>query len=176
MPIQSLKRLIILSSALALILIFGASIVVAQESTKIAGKITAAFTDRKDVEVGDVIGHVISFSTSEGTNASAGENAFLEGAQVINYSMGDIVKGNGQQRGYIKISKGEDGAIAKWEHNLVTVMSADEQRSTSFEGKFTYTGGTGIYAGIKGGGTFKGQFTSPTEYVVNWLGEYTMGK
>jgi len=133
-------------------------------------------TDRKEADIGDVEGHVLSFTPSEGTNASIGEVPFLDGAQVMNYSVGDLVKGNGQQNGYITLIKGEDGAIAKWEQKVVTTMSDGDKPVTTFEGNFTYTGGMGKYAGIKGGGTYKGSFTSETEYVADWQGEYTLAK
>ena len=64
--------------------------------------------------------------------------------------------------------------ISKWEHQLTTVMTEEGTPSTTFEGTFTYTGGMGKYENIKGGGTYKGMFTSKTEYVVDWMGEYSL--
>jgi len=168
--------LIISLVVVSLALIFGLSVSMAEEMTKVSGKITASFTDEKKVEVGDVEGHEISFITSEGKNASTGKTMFLDGAQVINYSMGDILKGSGPQHGYIKVWKENDGMISKWEHNVVTVMTEEGMPSTTFEGTFTYTSGMGKFAKIKGGGTYKGMFVSKTEYVVEWLGEYSIVK
>jgi hypothetical protein len=68
----------------------------------------------------------------------------------------------------------EDGAICRWEHEVTTKMSEEGMAMTTFQGTFTYTGGLGKYAGIKGGGTYKGSFTSKTEYVVDWQGEYSL--
>lgn len=172
---QSLKHLIVLSLALSFVFFLSAA-VSAQEMMKISGKITAAYTDENIIEVGDVEGHTIAFIASEGTNASTGESAFLDGGKVMNYSMGDLVKGNGPQHGYVKLMMGEDGAICKWEHKVVTTMSGEGKPMISFEGKFTYTGGMGKYAGIKGGGTYKGSFVAEKEYVVDWQGEYALGE
>ena len=168
--------LIISLVVLSLVLIFGMSISIAGEMTKISGKITASYTDEKKVEVGDVEGHEISFTTSEGTNTNIGKNAFLDGATIINYSLGEMVKGTGQQHGYIKIMKEADGVICKWAHEVVTTFSEEGVPSIKFEGTFSYTKGMGKFAGISGGGTFKGSFISKTEYVVGWEGEYSLGK
>ena len=165
-----------LSIILTLVIFIGASVSFAGEMMKISGKITATFTDEQRVEIGDVEGHEIAFITSEGTNASTGDMQFLEGAKVINYSMGDIHMGSGPQHGYIKVWNENDGMISKWEHELVTVMTAEGMPSTTFKGTFTYTGGMGKYAKIKGGGTYTGKFISKTEYVVEWKGEYTLAK
>jgi hypothetical protein len=43
------------------------------------------------------------------------------------------------------------------------------------EGSWQYTGGTGTFSGITGGGTYKGRITSPTEVQVNWEGTYQLG-
>jgi len=168
----SLKQLIIALMVLAMVIFMGVSVSIAQEATKISGKITAAYTDQKKVEVGDVEGHDISFSTSEGKNASIGDNLFMDGAQVINYSMGDLIKGNGRQHGYIKLTQESDGVICKWEHGVVTTFSAEGAPSITFEGTFSYIKGMGKFAGIKGEGTFKGTFISQTEYAVEWQAEY----
>jgi len=170
------KHVAVVSLASILILIFAVPSCFAQEGTEVAGKITAAFTDQKNVEIGDVEGHVLSFATSEGTNASAGKNIFMDGAQVLNNSMGDLVKGSGPQHGYLKISKANDAIFVKWEHATTTVLSETGMPVTTFGGTFTYIGGTGQFVNIKGGGTFKGAFVSKTEYTVDWEGRYLIGK
>jgi hypothetical protein len=171
-----LKHLAVASAVLSIVIFAGVSVSIAGEMTKVSGKIIASYTDEKKVEVGDVEGHVISFSTSQGTNASAGKNVFLDGAAVTNYSMGDLVKGNGVQHGYIQIMKGDDGTICKWEHKVNTTFPKEGVPSITFSGTFTYTKGMGKFAGIKGGGTFKGSFVSEKEYAVEWEGEYSLEK
>jgi hypothetical protein len=171
---NSLRYPVLLAVMLVLIFIVGAAVSVAQDGTKVAGTITAAFTDRTDIEIGDMPGHIFSCAASEGTNKSTGENAFMDGAKAMNYSAGDLVNGNGNQNGYVKMMMGDDGAIAKWEHTITTTMGEGDQPMSTFKGTFTWTGGMGKYAGIKGKGTFEGKFTSPTEYTVDWQGEYTI--
>jgi len=168
-----MKKLLIV---LALVVFIGASVSMAGETIKVAGKITAAYTEKHEMEVGDVEGHIISFTTSEGSNASTGESQFLDGAQAINYALGDIVMGTGPQHGYVKMMMGDDGAVSKWEHNVVTTFAEDGTPSIAFEGKFTFSGGMGKFANITGSGTYKGMFASKTEYVVDWQGEYTLGE
>lgn len=159
-----------------LILIFAVGSCIAQEGTEVAGQITATFTDQKNIEIGDVEGHVFTFATSEGTNASAGKNIFMDGAQVVNYSTGDLIKGNGPQNGYLKITKASDTVFVKWEHKTATTLDKNGMPVTTFIGTFTFIGGTGQFANIKGGGNFKGAFVSKTEYTVDWEGRYSIGK
>ena len=172
----SLKQLIAAVMTITLVIFIGASVSVAGETIKVGGKITAVYTEKHEIEVGDVEGHIISFTTSEGTNTSTGESQFLDGGQATNYSLGDMVKGNGPQHGYVKLMMGEDGAVSKWKHNVVTTFAEDGTPSIAFEGKFTYSGGMGPFANISGGGEYRGAFVSKTEYVVEWHGEYSLGE
>jgi hypothetical protein len=42
------------------------------------------------------------------------------------------------------------------------------------EGSWKYTGGTGMYKGITGGGTYRSRMTSPTTVESNWQGNYEL--
>jgi len=42
-------------------------------------------------------------------------------------------------------------------------------------GTWKYSGGTGAFANISGGGTYKGRITSPTEVETGWEGNYQLG-
>ncbi|MCP4580610.1 MAG: hypothetical protein GY839_03275 [candidate division Zixibacteria bacterium] len=172
----SLKHLIAALMALTLVIFIGVSVSVAGKAIKAGGKIKASYTEQKEFEIGDVDGHRISFTTSEGINTSTGDIEMLDGASIINYSLDDLVNGSGSGHGYIKVMKENDGMISKWEHKVVTTMTDEGTPSTAFEGTFKYTGGMGKYSNITGGGTYKGMFVSKTEYVVEWQGEYSLGE
>jgi hypothetical protein len=43
------------------------------------------------------------------------------------------------------------------------------------EGSWRYSGGSGQFSGITGGGAYKGRITSPTEVQVGWEGNYQLG-
>ena len=126
------------------------------------------------MEVGDTEEHAMVLGHSEGTNTSTGENVFMDGAQIVNLSFSDLVKGNGPHQGYVEFTKGEDAVFAKWQGTVTTMMSDEGTPMMSFEGTFTYIGGMGQYMGIKGSGTYKGYFTSETEYMTEWEGEYAI--
>jgi hypothetical protein len=147
---------------------------VAQDMMKIAGKMEAAYVRQEPMVVGDTDEHTMVLGKSEGTNASTGEHMFMDGAQIVNMSFADVVKGNGPHQGYVRFAEGEDAAYAKWHGTITTTMSDDGTPMMSFEGAFTYIGGMGQYTGIKGAGTYTGHFTSETEYVVEWEGEYSV--
>ena len=162
---------------ISLVLILALSITTeAQQKTKAAGKMTAAYTDQEMIEVGDVEGHVITLVESEGINVSTGKPAFMDGSQLINLSFGDYVKGSGLHQGYVKLTKKDDTAIAKWQGKVTTTLSAEGVPVTTFEGTFSWIKGTGQFEGIQGNGTYKGAFISKTIYTVDWEGEYSIQK
>lgn len=148
----------------------------AQQMTPIAGKITAKYAKIDSIVVSATDGHLMSLSQSEGTNVNAGKTPFLDGGVAINMTYTDVVKGNGMHQGYINLMKAGDSALAKWHGKITTVMNPEGVPATTFEGVFNYVSGTGAFAGIKGEGTYRGAFTSKTDYTVEWQGEYTLGK
>jgi len=161
---------------LILALTFGAANLSAQKTTRVSGKITATYTNLDSIVVGDIIGHVLSLSTSEGKNVNTGEHTFMDGAQIVNMSYGDLIQGNGVHHGYIKFTKSDDAIYAKWEGKVTTVQATEGAPVTSFEGTLTYTKGTGKFGNIKGSGTYKGEFISKTEYSVEWQSDYSIEK
>ena len=162
---------------ISLALIFALTVTtLAQEKTKIAGKMTVTYTKQEKFDVGDTEGHIISMAESEGTNVSTGKHEFMDGAQVVNMSFGDLVKGNGPHQGYIKFTKNGDTSFAKWEGKITTTISAEGTPMTTFEGTFSYIKGTGQFENIHGSGTYKGRFISETTYECDWEAEYFIKK
>lgn len=170
------SRVVLAYSCIALILIFGATVLNAQEMTAVSGTMSATVTEQGPVEIRDADGHEVNFMKSEGTNENTGKQDFMTGAKVLNISYSDLVKGNGTHQGYVTFSKGNDTVIAKWKGNIATTVTADTVSNTTFEGTFTYVHGTGKYANIKGDGTYKGTFKSETEYTADWEGKYFIKK
>lgn len=166
----------VLLTSLVLALCLGATGAAAQEPTSISGKITAAYAHQDSIVVGDVAGHNMVLATSEGKNVSTGDHSFMDGAQVVNLSYSDLTRGNGPNWGYVKFIKGADTLWAKWEGKVTTVVDSEGVPSTSIEGVFSYTKGTGELRNIKGKGAYKGTFTSMTEYSVDWQSNYFIPK
>jgi hypothetical protein len=148
----------------------------AQTKTPIGGKFMGTFAEQHQYPIGDVADHMITVGKSTGIDSSTTPAGFMNGADVVNYSVGDLTKGNGHQFGYVIFIKGADTTYAKWEHNLTTTMTAEGKPQMTFKGTFTFESGTGQYKGIQGGGSFTGIFTSLTEYNVSWQGEYAIAK
>ena len=176
MQILTSKRWMALFMSLVLILALCAMSSMAQQKTKIAGKMTCAYTKQEVIDAGDTEGHVLSLAEYEGTNVSAGAHEFMDGAQVVNMGLSDLVKGNGTHYGYLEFAKKGDAVFAKWQGKVATVLSAEGTPITAFEGTFSYTKGTGRFENIQGSGSYKGKFISKTIYTTDWEGEYFIEK
>jgi hypothetical protein len=143
---------------------------------KVSGKMTMTQTKLETMEVGDVEGHVLLFSHSEGTNSSTGEAAIFDGAKVTNMSFADLVKGNGPNQGYCLVETEEGSSYTKWDAMTTTAMTSEGTPMVTFEGEFTWVSGTGVFEKIHGSGVFKGAWTSETTYEFEWKGAYALGK
>lgn len=147
---------------------------IAQQMTKISGKMTCAYADRKAFESGYTEGHSLSLAESDGINISTGANVFMDGAQVVNFSFADLVKGNGPHQGYVKLLKKDDVVISKWQGKITTIMNDEGTPLTTFDGTYSYVKGLGKFQNIQGNGTFRGKFISKMIYTVEWEGEYSV--
>jgi len=170
------RRWLALFMILALIILLIVATAEAKEKHKIAGKMTMAQTIREAVEIGDTKDHIMTLSQYEGTNESAGEHVFMDGAQVVNTAFGDFVQGNGPQRGHVKLMLGDAAVFCQWEGMVTTIVPEEGSPIMAFEGTYSYTKGTGQFENIQGSGSYKGAFTSKTEYAVEWEGEYSIAE
>lgn len=168
-----IRRLRVFFVCLVLVIALRAANLSAYETTKISGKITAAYTIRDSIVVEDNIGHVLFLSTSEGKNVNTGEHAFMDGAQIVSVSSADLIQGSGVHQAYIKFTKDSDTIYTKWEGKVTTVQATEGAPATSFKGIFAYEKGTGKFENIRGSGVYMGEFISRTEYFVEWRGTYT---
>ncbi len=98
------KKLIGLLISLVLIFALGMPTSIAQQKFKIAGKATAAYTAREEFEVGDSEGHSLYLAKNEGFHESTGEQKFMDGAEIVWFSISDYFKGNGPHTVYMKMS------------------------------------------------------------------------
>jgi hypothetical protein len=167
---RAATQLVVLAVALVLV----AVTLSAQQPTKISGTITAEATRQDSIIVGDAVNHLISLMVSEGTNVNTGEHEFMDAAQVLNMSHSDLIQGNGVNQGYVRFTKDGDTVFAQWQGKITTEVMPEGNRLTGIEGTYTYIKGTGSLLNIKGQGTYKGEFTSATEYTVKWEGSYSI--
>ena len=176
MQMLTSKRSMALFISLALIFALGVTTSIAQQKTKIAGKMTCASIKSERINVGDTEGHILLLSEYEGANVSTGKHKFMDGAQVVGMTFGDLVKGNGPHQGYIKMSLNGDAVFSKYEGKTTTTLSPEGTPIMTFEGTFSYIKGTGQFENIQGGGIYKGRYISRTIWVAKWEGEYSIKK
>lgn len=176
MQILTSKRLMALIISFTLIFVFNVFQLKAQQKTSIAGKITATYTKQEAIEVGDTESHIISIAKSEGTNVSTGEHVFMDSAQVVNISLGDLVKGTGINQGYVKFTKNSDTTFANWQSKVTTILSTEGTPITTLEGTFSFINGKGQFKNMQGTGTFKVKFIAEKTYISEWEGEYFIKK
>ncbi|MFH1699469.1 MAG: hypothetical protein ABIE07_02685 [Candidatus Zixiibacteriota bacterium] len=171
------NALIAVSSLVGLVCILFVGGIYAEPATKVAGKMTMEIVKSDTLAITDTEGHHMFLQVYEGTNAKMGDNEFMAGATISNSSFSDIVQGNGFHQGYVEFTKDDGTTFAQWKGKITTTtLAAGGTKVTSFEGRFSYIGGTGKYKNIQGSGTYTGQFTSNTTLTADWEGEITIGE
>jgi hypothetical protein len=145
----------------------------ARERVSIAGTFTMAYVKREMVQIPDAPGHLLIVAEARGSNRNTGPSDFMSGAQASALETLDLVQGSGSTQGYVVQAKDADSVFVGIKGRVTTTMSPQGSPSTTFEGNWVFLRGTGQYRGIKGSGTFRGRFTSQTEYTVDWKGEYS---
>lgn len=131
---------------------------------------TLSYVKQDATNIADADGNMLIKGESQGTLNS---KSIMNGAKVLNQEVAQLYMGNGNHQGYFTVSNNDGSTITKWNGEVTTVMK-DNIPMTSFKGKWEYIKGTGKFSGIKGNGDYSGHFTSPTEYVVDMKGRYSM--
>jgi hypothetical protein len=143
----------------------------AGEAIKISGSAELTYSKQHSLTVPDRAGHQLLAGETKGTNKNTGGGDFMSDAPVLNVETADLTQGTGTHQGYYTMGKAADTLTAKWSGKVTTTM-ANNQPSTSFNGTWEYVYGSGQYAGVKGKGTYKGQFLAKDKYAVQWEGSY----
>ena len=139
--------------------------------SKIAGTVALKYAEQHPLPVPDANGHVLLLGRVQGVNRSTGPTEYMDRANVTSLEFADLVQGNGPHEGYITMNQGADSSTSQWSGKVTTTLSPDKTPITSFAGTWTKVKGTGRYERATGRGTYKGHFTSPTEYTIEWSGE-----
>ena len=137
----------------------------AAERARVGGAFTMTYSQQHPVPVADAEGHAVLTTEAKGTNRSTGPTAYMDGADVSNAEIADLVQGNGPHQGYSTLSQNGELEVNKWSGKVTTVLNADHQPVTTFEGTWA------TVKGRSGRGTYKGRITGPTTYTVDWQGE-----
>jgi len=90
--------------------------------------------------------------------------------RITYWGYGDLLNGSGTQTGHwVNDHADGDRDYGTFQGRLTT--SAGQ---TVMEGTWQYTGGTGVFAKIRGGGTYKGEIGAGGQVENNWVGEYEL--
>ena len=109
---------------LALIFAIGVTTSIAQQKTKVAGKLIGAVTKEETINIGDTEGHVIGLSEFEGNNVSTGKQKFMDGAQVVHRGYSDLVTGNGSHQGYSQYNLADAVVFSRYGGKITTTLSS----------------------------------------------------
>lgn len=139
---------------------------------KIAGRFTMTYAKREALGIPDAAGHMLLLTQAQGTNRNTGPTDFMAGADVTIWEIVDLIQGSGPNQGYVIQARGADSVFVKITGHVRTIASSQGAPSTSVEGSWRFVRGTGRYRGAVGTGTFKAGFVAPTEFTVDWQGDY----
>jgi hypothetical protein len=106
------------------------------------------------MQVGDVPGHVVGIFDASGLGFN------MDTGEVCNYSgkvFFDLTNGTGPHQGYATNTCEGGKSFAQ----VKGVTTAHPDGTSTVEGTFVYTGGTGQLSGIKGGGSYTGKRLAP---------------
>jgi hypothetical protein len=103
-----------------------------------------------------------------GTQKSSDEK--WHNAAITYWGTTDVVAGNGSQHGYFANDHGADGRDWGTFDGKVATNGA----AITVEGTYQFTGGSGKFKGLTGGGKFKTTMSSPRDVAATWQGTYEL--
>jgi len=135
------------------------------------GKVTALLSETKMLP-GDKPGHELMMVRRMDT-ISYSDPIFSSGQAVV-ATFADYTAGSGPHRGYFAVTHPNgDKTFTTYEGIAKATPNASGPPDVTFEGKWSFVGGTGKFDGISGGGTYKGGGT-PTGPAYEFGGQYTL--
>jgi len=140
------------------------------ERARVGGTFTMTYTQRHPLSIADTGGHMLIAAEAKGRNRSTGPTSYMDGAEVRNSEIADLMQGTGPHQGYVTLVQGSEEHVSKWSGKVTTVLDADQKPVTSFEGTWTKV------KGPNGRGTYQGRLTGPEGYTVEWQGEVELSQ
>jgi hypothetical protein len=134
-----------------------------------SGSFSGIVRGQSTVTALDQANHILGLAGISGTQKTTDEK--WNNSSITYWGISDIVGGSGTQHGYFVDDHGAAGRdFGTFEGKVTTVGG-----QLTVEGNWKYTGGTGEFSGLTGGGTFTTRMTSPTEVQATWQGAYELG-
>jgi hypothetical protein len=133
-----------------------------------SGSFSARANSQSVISLEDVPNHELHLVTIAGLQKTSDAN--WKDSRITYWATSDLVGGSGTQRGYfVDVHPNGDRDIGTFEGKVVTAAA-----QVTIEGTWKYTGGTGMFKGLTGSGTYKGRMTSPMEVENTWEGKYEL--
>jgi len=141
--------------------------------TKVSGKLSCGKPDvNSSAEPGDAAGHVVALQKGTCTWATPIEVAGVKAKTALDVGVSDVhANGTGTVRGY-NTSTMDNGDKASVSYQ--GTIKGNKDGSGTSSGTWKWTGGTGKFKGITGGGTFKGTSAADGSSAVDAVGDYTL--
>jgi hypothetical protein len=137
-------------------------------STKITGTFSGKIRGQAATAISYQDNHILALVAVAGPQKTA--DPLWQNVEIAYWGSSDLVNGSGPQSGYwCNHHANGDRDWGTFEGKVIT-----SGQQVTMQGTYKWTGGTGKFKGISGGGTYKGHFPSPTDVVNNWEGEYTL--
>jgi hypothetical protein len=134
----------------------------------VTGSFSGSTTSQTIATLNDMPYHEMRLATISGIQKTS--DPMWNDARITYCDTADLTAGNGPHRGYFtNTHPNGDQDFGSFEGMVRTTDG-----NVTLEGNWKYTGGTGQFKGISGGGTYKGRLTSPTEVENNWEGKYEL--
>ncbi len=93
-------------------------------------------------------------------DSQSSSNPDFNGVDQLVFGQVDHVYGTGDHRGHsINLHRNGDRSFTRWSGTHKTVAVDGGSWETTIVGRYEFTGGTGKFASIKGGGTYQGKLT-----------------
>ena len=134
-----------------------------------SGSFQGTVRGQSSASVLDQANHMLGIAAVSGTQKTADDR--WNNSSITYWGITDMVGGSGTQHGYFVDDHGAAGRdFGTFEGK---VSSAGGQFTV--QGNWKYTGGTGDFTDLSGGGTFTTRMTSPTDVEATWQGTYELG-
>jgi hypothetical protein len=132
----------------------------------LSGSFSGRATSQSTLALDDISNHDLNLLEVKGIQKSTDEN--WNNSKITYWGTADLIADNGPQRGYF-VNEHSDGDrdFGTFEGRIVASGG-----QVTLEGTWKFTGGTGKFKGLTGGGNYKGRMTSPTDVENAWDGTY----
>jgi len=163
--------LLLVASGWALALLLPAEVAAQSGTFTASGKVAAVLSETK-MAPGDKPGHELMLVRR--MDVITYSDPVFNSGQAVVATFADFTAGNGPHRGYFAVTHPSgDKTFTTYEGIAKATPKPGGPPDVTFEGKWSYVGGTGKFEGISGGGTYKGGGT-PTGPMYEFGGQYTL--